>query len=464
MAFGPIITQFQTLKDTLSKTASINLPTDSDFPAISQRWSDFNKPTPGAIINVSCEEDISNTVKWANANNIHFLPQSGTHGFPSSFTALQNNGIIINLRALNTVNVDLANGTARVGGGTITREVIEAAHAAKAHVMTGVCNTVGIVSALMGGGMGNLISLYGLGVDNMVSCRLVTATGEVISVSEEENSDLWWGMRGAGHNFGIVSELTVKAYPQVNGGVHWTGMLGYPGSEDVAGKVWETVQGMGDMKKGMGLTVVFVRLPPDFQPLMVLQLWYAGPEDEAKKAFAPLFELNPVMNIGGPTQYTQINEANDIPCIKGGRKPVYSAGLEKLQVDKLKSIWSQWEQLSGLPDAGQSVILLEYYSHWKSHEMKEEETAFPWRKCNLHALAVLHYTDPSFDADAAVFGKRFRETLQQDTSKMVYLNFATGDEDLSVIYGSEERRTRLQGLKKKWDPEGKFNFYHPIKI
>lgn len=62
MAISPITTQFQTLKDTLSKAASISLPTDSDFPAVSQRWSDFNKPTPGAIINVTCEEDISNTV------------------------------------------------------------------------------------------------------------------------------------------------------------------------------------------------------------------------------------------------------------------------------------------------------------------------------------------------------------------------------------------------------------------
>lgn len=113
--------------------------------------------------------------------------------------------------------------------------------------------------------MGNLISLYGLGVDNMVSCRLVTATGEVITANSEENSDLWWGMRGAGHNFGIVSELTVKAYPQVNGGVHWSGMLGFPGSEEVVGKVWDAVLGMGGMGRGMGLTVVFVRLPPDFQ-------------------------------------------------------------------------------------------------------------------------------------------------------------------------------------------------------
>lgn len=154
--------------------------------------------------------------------------------------------------------------TAKISAGTLTNEVLDAAAEAKVHIMTGVCNTVGIIPALLGGGMGMQASLYGMGVDNILSARLATADGKVVTVSAEENKELFWGLRGAGHNFGIVSELTVKAHPQINEGMHWTYMLMFPGTEDIVKKVAEAVMEMG-IGKGMGLGMVFARVPPAFQ-------------------------------------------------------------------------------------------------------------------------------------------------------------------------------------------------------
>jgi FAD/FMN-containing dehydrogenase len=165
---------------------------------------------------------------------------------------------------MNEVQVDLEAGTATLLAGTLTKEVVDAAHAEKAHIVTGVCNTVGIIPALLGGGLGNLISLYGLGVDQILSARLVLASGEVITCSNTENRDLFWGIRGAGHNFGIVTQLMVKAYPQVNGGAHWTGLLGFPGSTDNVARVTETIKEM-KVGKGMGVTMIWARPPPAFQ-------------------------------------------------------------------------------------------------------------------------------------------------------------------------------------------------------
>lgn len=161
---------------------------------------------------------------------------------------------------MNNVSIDLAAGTAKLGAGVLTGEALVAAEKAHAHVMTGICNTVGLVAALLGGGMGNQISLYGLGVDSMLSARLVTASGDVVTASATENEELWWGLRGAGTNFGIVSELTVKAYPEVNKGVHWTGTLGWPGSKENCAKVMESIRSMG-VGKGAGVTVLFARVP-----------------------------------------------------------------------------------------------------------------------------------------------------------------------------------------------------------
>ena len=192
-------------------------------------------------------------MKFATSHNIAFLAQTGGHGNSSWIPKLASKQhLIINLRPMNTVTVSLPSGTAKIQGGALTNEVVNAAHGAKAHIVTGVCNGVGIVSALLGGGLGNLVSLYGLGVDNILSARLITSTGSVLNVSKDENEDLFWGVRGAGHQFGIVSELTVKAYKQVNGGVHWSGMVAFPGSKEMAGKVAGAIREMG-LGKGMGL-------------------------------------------------------------------------------------------------------------------------------------------------------------------------------------------------------------------
>ena len=182
------------------------------------------------------------------------------------------------MRGINHVAVDLKNHTATLGGGVITQEVIEAAHAAKAHIMTGVCNTVGVVSALIGGGIGNLTAVYGMGVDNIISARLVTATGEVVTTSAKENQDLFWGLRGAGHNFGIVSELKVKAHEQINGGEHWAGTLAFPGTEENVIRVIEALNAVGFGEgKPIACTLIWARVPPTFQvrlgyPLHALDL------------------------------------------------------------------------------------------------------------------------------------------------------------------------------------------------
>jgi len=152
---------------------------------------------------------------------------------------------------VNQVAVDLDNGIARISAGATNNEVVEAAYATKAHIVTGVCGGIGNISAIIGSGVGLLNSLYGLGVDNVISARLVRPSGEIVNTSSTEHPDLWWGLRGAGHKFGIISELTVKAYPQVNDGMYWTGTLIFPGAEPVVESILRTLRdsqfGAGDI-------------------------------------------------------------------------------------------------------------------------------------------------------------------------------------------------------------------------
>ncbi len=110
---------------------------------------------------------------------------------------------------------------------------------------------------------------YGMGVDNMISVRLVTAEGKCITVSSTENPDLWWGLRGAGHSFGIVSSLTVKAYPQINEGQHWMSMLIF--TPDKIESVAEAINGL-DWDQGMAAHIIFACVPPDFKVRLLITI------------------------------------------------------------------------------------------------------------------------------------------------------------------------------------------------
>ncbi|KAG9232589.1 hypothetical protein BJ875DRAFT_380380 [Amylocarpus encephaloides] len=454
----------QILQQQLSPQASISKSTDPLFNT--QRWSECNSATPGAIVNVASEDDISNTVsvKWANTNNIPFLAQSGGHGLYKGLSTLGANGILINLRALNTVKVDATAGTATIGGGTLTHEAIDAAQAAGTHIVTGVCNTVGVVGALVGGGLGYLLSVYGMGLDNMISCRLVTATGEVIEVSAESNEELWWGIRGAGHNFGIVSQLVVKAHPWINRGVHWKGMLGFAGGESDVERVVTAIQEMG-VGKNMGLSILIARLPPMMGPMLVVFPYYVGPEAEAKVAYAKLLELNPMINRCGEIPYDKVNKGHDPACLKGRRKPTFGIAVRTLDVEKMKAAWREWEAFTTAnPEAMGSTIIVECFDTRKTREIDPMETAYSWREEDFHMLFVPMHTDPGFDTTALSFGRKLRDSFKTEGKAAVYVNFAHGDEDLGEIYGSEERLAKLRDLKKTWDPEGRFSFYNPIPV
>jgi hypothetical protein len=324
---------------------------------------------------------------------------------------MQGYGLLINLRAMNNVSIDLAAGTATISAGALTGEVLEAAHAAKAHVVLGTCNTVGAIPPMLGGGIGPLISLYGLAIDNFISARVITASGSTITVSENENADLWYALRGAGHNFGIVSSLTVKAYPQVNEGMHWSSMLVF-GTEKL--EEISRVMNEGLIGPGMSCTFIWARIPPtNFQPVIIAFPWYGGPESEARTKFAKLIDIGAVMEQGGMVPYSGINKPGEQACIKGRRKPMYSVGLKTFDPVAMRTIMDAWiDFTTNNPDAAASVVLVECYNYEKTREVEEGETAFPHRgRVDFEVLASMNYTDAGLDEKVGKYGRVFRDVL-----------------------------------------------------
>jgi hypothetical protein len=283
--------KLESLQSVLSGAASVYLRDSPEFSSVALRWSEFAAPQPGAIVNVQTEEDVQRTVsqkiqlfleqivdsvqvQWALENGVKFVAQNGSHGWTIDWN-ISESDVIINMRGLNNVNVNLEEGVALVQGGALVHEVVEAAYEANAHIgmliqpfftihltknpkVVGNCNSVGACGAMLGGGFSRLQANFSMSIDNIISLRLVTAQGELITVSETENSELLWAMKGAGHNFGIVTAALVKAYPQVNGGVHWESNMVF-----LPDHIEEVTQTINDLHLGTGMSIHYAFIGVD---------------------------------------------------------------------------------------------------------------------------------------------------------------------------------------------------------
>ena len=195
----------------LSPGARIALPGSPDFDRLQSRWRAIDRPIYGVVVAVATEEDVAHAVKYANANQIPFLATTGTHGVWQGLRDMQG-GMAIWMRNLSKIEVAPDGKSAALGGGVRGAEVQNKLWEFGKQTTTGMCTCVSVAGPALGGGHGLLQGKYGLLADQIISARVVLANGDMVTVSEDSHSDLFWGLKGAGHNFGIVTEFQYRVY------------------------------------------------------------------------------------------------------------------------------------------------------------------------------------------------------------------------------------------------------------
>ncbi|KAH8651245.1 hypothetical protein BX600DRAFT_441681 [Xylariales sp. PMI_506] len=448
------------LRPMLSAGATVDTPTDSNYAISAARWSDLSTPKPGAVINVACEGDIEAAVKWATDNNVPFVAQSGGHAWSTSLK-INSSGVVINMRKLNSISIDTEKGLAVIGGGITVKEAMAVAKAHKVHLAVGTCNTVGVIPAMVGGGTGNLMGELGLGADNMVSARIVTADGIAKTVSATENTDLWWAVRGAGHNFGVISTVTIKTSPQLNEGMHYQALLIFPPM-----KIEDVVQSVTtlEMVSTLVIDILFLRAPPDFQHAVAVSVWHGGSEESAQKLIAPILDLSPIVAASGMVPYDHTNDGLDYLCFTGGFKPIWGVSIDEVKPEVLKEFWDTYVTYSSNEDTKLSVVNLQRYSMSKVNATPIDSNAVsPGLRKNFFAFFAGIYSNPSRHEVTREVGEKFRNVMNGgEHNPLLYPNLATGDETVEKLYGDGEKLEKLRRLKKQYDPNNVFSHYIPI--
>ena len=347
-------------------------------------------------------------VKYCASKGIPFVAQNGGVGWAATFD-LGAHGVLIDLARLNQVTFNADKTRATIGGGARINETIAHASAASALVETGNCNCVGALGAILGGGYGNLMGLYGFGVDNVVSMRVVTADGRIRDVTAASDADLFWALRGAGPNLGIVTSAVVKSYPVSQAGMlAWTGSLIF--TPDKLEQVVQAIQDL-ELKPEMNIFLYFVSggAPKNEPVILLTPFLYGGNATSGRAAFASLYALGPAADSTAVLPYESWNSGGDGFCTPGGRKPSYSVAMQNLVPSTWRQVWDKYVEFQKLPTAENSVVLMEAYSLTKARSFGPGSAAFSHRDVNFNAVIILWYSDAALDDQARAVGKSARD-------------------------------------------------------
>ncbi|KAL0941656.1 FAD-dependent oxygenase [Colletotrichum truncatum] len=463
------------LGDKLSSTAKIYQPGSDEFTAASTRWSNLNAPTVNLVVVPGNEQDVAETVKFANEKNLPFLAYNGVHGAITTLGKMQN-GIEISLSQLSGVEVAEDGKSAKIAGGTRSKDVTDILWEAGKQTVTGTCECVSTLGPALGGGHGWLQGHHGLVADQFISMNIVLADGTIQTI--DENSDLWWAVKGAGHNFGIVTSVDVKIYDIVHR--DWAVETFIFSGE----KVEEVYQAANDHLVKNGTQAVDVvnwsywLNNPDADPENPIILFWII--QEGVTAVDSIY-TKPFYDIGAisaePTAGTYLDLAawtgialDSIPCQKAGlnnpRFPIY---VESYNIEAQRKAYDLFaSSIKGSSPFSNSLFMFEGYSVKGVQAIEKDSTAFAYRGDNLLFAPLITYTPggAELDKQAAELGNQLRQIIHEGSGRddlHVYLNYAFGDETPAEWYGAEQwRQDRLKSLKAKYDPQGKFSFYGPV--
>lgn len=415
-------------------------------------------------------------MKFANHLNIPFYTINRNHALTSSVSNFH--GISIDLRKLNRFWINPDNQTALFQGGVYSYEVIHSLWDQGFVTGTGGCECVSVLGPALGGGHGLQQGKYGLTMDHWVNLNVVLANGTTVQVNETHNSDLWWAMRGAGHNFGIVTSFEAKIRPEDKTKTYYVKTYQFRG--DVLEPLIDEMnkfQGNGTLDPtwlaSFGLYTVDATISETEATILWVFL-YDGPQEDADRILKPFDELKPVSVDRVNTPYRVINEfvggsIDGWLCEPNKTHILGTANLQTYNRTAMRAIYDLYNhKIRQHPRLGGTRVLVEGYSVQGVINHRDEDSAFAQR----HEY-ILTYFDSRFDStdDPLIpFAIEWRNQTvalwnegQPDRKATTYVNYAAGYESLEARYGHELwRLEKLRKLKQRYDPENKFAWYNPI--
>ncbi|KAF5630321.1 oxidoreductase [Fusarium sp. NRRL 52700] len=437
-------------------------------------WPELSsKLSPEASIVLPDDSSFGSLIRYANEHGIAFLARSGGHGATEALQ-LAKDVIVVDLRDQNDVEIAEDGKSVRIGGGASVKKVVNELWTAGKQTVTGICECVGVSAPVLGGGHGWLQGQYGLAADQVISARVVLPNGDAVTASEDSNPDLFWALRGAGHNFGIVTEWEYRIYDINN--PKWS----YEIFIFLGDKLEDVLELTNKMMKTQPPHLthwIYIVNIPEVDPVKPI-IWYAvisdGAVQEARDYAKPLHDLSPINVNAGEASMPDLAAItlmsdDSVGCAKGLTGHRYPIGLKTYDLFAVRKVFNEIADMSKrVPELAGSFFLLEGYSTHGVKAIDAKSSAFPHRDDEILVTPyILYKPNATLDGLAQEHGEKLRRHLLEASGDpehlRAYVNYAHGFESLEEMYGHEPWRIeKLKALKKKWDPENRMRFYAPI--
>ncbi|RCI12730.1 hypothetical protein L249_1067 [Ophiocordyceps polyrhachis-furcata BCC 54312] len=463
----------QLLTDTArqwSDNTTVLFPDSPDFAKATERWTVFRPPTYRAAIRPGTPEDIGKIVKLAASYKIPFLTRGAGHSYSITLAEFQH-GLALDLSHFKTIEIDIDSETLTVGPGVTFNDIFDPLYQAGFQLQTGTCSCPSLIGVTLGGGVGRLQGKHGLVLDALLSVRMVTADGEHIEVSRNSHPDLFWGIRGAGANFGVVTSATYKVHRLINRGEYLHADFYFPAEKSY--EYFKIIESLNENLPADLATIVLVNWNSTTNQIQVGGNWvYFGPKDEGMKLLKPVFDLQPISSVVSTVSWNKLlattgGNYDDLVCLGSTMRDLYSLNQKKYSASGYQKGFDKMARFfADHPGGRNSALVFEIFPNQATAAVPQDETAYAWRDATGYIIAHLVWDHgDTATADAAnKLGLDIRKELTHTSGyskPSVFLNYARGDEGLENIYGLE-KLPRLVQLKKAWDPNNLFAFNLPL--
>jgi FAD/FMN-containing dehydrogenase len=428
---------------------------DPDYEAARPVYNAMIDKRPGLIAQCASVEDVRSVVRYARKHDILLAVRGGGHNGAGFGTC--DDGIVLDLSGLDSVSVDPAALTARVGGGATLAQLDAATGEHGLATPSGIISTTGVGGITLGGGLGHMTRTFGLAIDNLLEAEVVLADGEVVRANATQNEDLFWALRGGGGNFGVVTEFTFRLHPV--------------GTVIAGPTFWDVSQGaevltayrdfMRTAPRELNGFFLFASVPPGppFPEELHLRkvcgvLWcYVGDEASAAAAMQPLLDATPEPLLHGPAPMPHA-------MIQGAFDAVYPAGDQWYWRAELfneiadESIAIHAKFGAAMPTWKSTMHL--YPVDGATHDVAGDATAWGYRGASFNAVFAGVDPDPANAEAIKRWAIEYNEALKPYGSGGAYLNMIMDEGPERVKASFAGNYGKLARVKAEYDPSNLF--------
>ena len=412
---------------------------------------------PALIARCTGTADVVAAINAARVHGWEISVRGGGHNVAG--TAVTDGGLMIDLSGMKGIHVDPVATTVRAQGGVLWKELNRETQLHGLAVTGGAISTTGIAGLTLGGGLGWLMAKLGLAADNLLSVELVTADGRVLTVSDDEHPELFWGLRGGGGNFGIATSFEYKLHPV--GPMITGGLVAHP--IEAAGDVLRFVRDYtADLPDDLTVVAGVVHAPDGSgAPLSAIAVCHAGTLEQAEADLKPVLEFgSPVMSMIGPMPYEAVCQMLDDAYPRSSLNYWKSVFLNELSDGAIDTMA---EQFATCPSP-MTAMIVEHF-HGEVCRVPVEATAVPHRQDGYNLVITGVWMDPGTTEENVAWVRETYDAFAPFAAERRWLNYLPAGEDdetgLRAVFGPNYER--LAALKREYDPENVFRLNANIK-